>query len=179
MTILGHDRSQCCHVDHVVYAAQNRNSKQQRRETQQSNTKGTRAIIPVHKASKQAFVAADHNHYWSWSQQMLSCRCCRNCRPKYQIETTKARNSTIKHKNQRVNHPCTVNKQTGKVCCWSWPFLVMIITQVVVSAEREWNGRTTIFNQASTIWLVQAPTMACSNHHSPNKQQITLFLWKM
>jgi hypothetical protein len=33
--------------------------------TQQSNTKSKGAIIPVHKASKQALFAADHDHSWS------------------------------------------------------------------------------------------------------------------
>ena len=65
MTILGHDRSKCCRFEHVVLADQNIKSQQQRRETQQSNTKGTRTIIPVHKTSKQALVAADHDHSWT------------------------------------------------------------------------------------------------------------------
>jgi hypothetical protein len=51
MTILGHDRSKCCRVDHVLFVEQNTKSRQQRRQNQQSNTKGARTIIPVHKES--------------------------------------------------------------------------------------------------------------------------------
>ena len=84
MTILGHDPCKCCCVEAVAAAAKNTKTAETKATNPTIKHKRCTTFIHSSQGNKQECFADDHDHSWSWSQQMLSCRPCCVGGPKYE-----------------------------------------------------------------------------------------------